>query len=193
MRALISELRVAFLATAVLLFLCCAAYPAAVWVTGGLAFPDQAGGSLVQRGDRVVGSVLLAERFEAPRYFHPRPSCAGGGYDASASGGSNLGPLSKALCDSVGERVRRYREENGLPGSTPVPADAVTASGSGLDPHISPENAALQVSRVASARGMEETTVRALVLACTQGRTFGFLGEPRVNVLELNLALDEGR
>jgi K+-transporting ATPase ATPase C chain len=134
---------------------------------------------------------LIAQNFSSPRYFHPRPSAAGqAGYDGANSGGTNLGPLSKKLAESVKQRVDAYRAENGLTPDRPVPADAVTASGSGLDPHISLENAFLQAARVAQHRGMERLAVDKLIQANTEGRGFMILGEPRVNVLKLNLSLD---
>lgn len=192
MNAWLDEIRRSLVALALLAFACCVLYPLSVWCLGQLFFPFQAQGSMLVRGEKNAGSLLLGQRFDGPRYFHPRPSAAGSGYDASASGGSNLGPLSKSLSDAVAERVMAYRAENGLPEGTPVPADAVTASGSGLDPHISPENAALQARRVAAARGVELARVQAVVEAHTERRTLGFLGEPRVNVLGVNLALERG-
>ncbi|HVV71765.1 MAG TPA: K(+)-transporting ATPase subunit C, partial [Verrucomicrobiae bacterium] len=138
----------------------------------------------------VRGSRLLGQQFSGETYFHSRPSAAGNGYDASSSGGSNLGPTSKKLSDSIAQNVADYRSQNGLSTNVPVPADAVTASGSGLDPHISPENAQLQAARVAKARGIPIETIRALIFKYTEQPAFGILGDPGVNVLELNLALD---
>jgi K+-transporting ATPase ATPase C chain len=150
----------------------------------GVIFPTQAGGSLVERDGHVIGSALIGQNFSADRYFHPRPSAtAPAPYNATSSGASQLGPTSAALLDAVKERMA------GL-GGGPVPADSVTASASGLDPHISPENAVQQIRRVAQARGLSEARVMALVAAHTEGRQLGLLGEPRVNVLRLNLALD---
>jgi K+-transporting ATPase ATPase C chain len=153
-------------------------------------FPRQAGGSLVARGDAVVGSDLIGQNFSGPGYFHPRPSAAGDGYDPAASGGTNLGPANPKLREEVRRLAEEYRESNGLPPDAAVPLDAVTRSGSGLDPHISPENAALQAPRVARERGLGEDVVRRLVAEHTEGRQLGFLGEPRVSVLALNLDLD---
>jgi K+-transporting ATPase ATPase C chain len=193
MKNWIAELRTSFLAVLALAVILCGLYPLTAWVLAHGLFPGKAEGSLITREGIVVGSSLIGQGFSSPRYFHPRPSAAGQGYDAAQSGGSNLGPLSKNLVDVVARRVAAYRAENGLPDSTPVPADAVTASGSGLDPHISVTNALLQVPRVAHARGLAGEDVRKKVEACTEGRTLGILGEPRVNVLRLNLALDAVR
>jgi K+-transporting ATPase ATPase C chain len=162
-------------------------YPLAVLGVGQALFHREAEGSLLVVDRTVVGSALLGQAFEGPEWFHGRPSAAG--YDATASGASNLGPTSPALVDNVTARVAAYRTENRLPGSTLVPVDAVTASGSGLDPHISIANAGLQVDRVARARGVEPSVVRRLVDRETDGRTLGVLGEPRVNVVALNAAL----
>jgi K+-transporting ATPase ATPase C chain len=170
------------------------AYPLATTAVGQVAFPWQANGSLVQsdgarttsRSD-AVGSSLIAQGFTGEEYFHPRPSA--GEYDTLASGGSNLGPLNPDLVAAIEERKAAVAAENGV-APADVPADAVTASGSGLDPHISPEYAAIQVARVAEARGLSVADVEAAVAAHTAGRDLGVLGEPRVNVLDLNLALD---
>lgn len=190
MRNLLTELRVAVILTVIFVALLCGVYPVAVLVLARSFFPDKANGSIVLREGTVAGSSLLGQTFTEPRYFHPRPSAAGQGYDAAASGGSNLGPLSKRLIDTVRQRVAQYRTENRLDPGTLVPADAVTASGSGLDPHISVKNALLQAPRVAQARGCELQSVIEQVRRQTEGRTFGVLGEPRVNVFLLNLALD---
>jgi len=167
------------------------AYPLAMTGAAQALFRGKADGSLISRNGAVVGSGLIGQGFAAPQYFHPRPSAAGtNGYDASASGASNLGPTNPALEKAVADRAAAYRTENGLAAGTPVPVDAVTASGSGLDPAISVANAQDQAPRVARARSMTVAQVLALVRAHTTGRALGVLGEPSVNVLELNLALD---
>ena len=168
-------------------------YPLAVTGVARIAFPSKSQGSLVREGGVVVGSRLLGQASSGPRYFQPRPSAAGTGYDATASGASNLGPSNPLLLADVRARVAAYRRLNGLAANTPVPVDAVTASASGLDPAISPANARLQAPRVARARGLSLAQVLTLVRENTHGRSLGFLGEPGVNVLELNLALDKGR
>jgi K+-transporting ATPase ATPase C chain len=190
MKAWLAEFRTSILAVAALAVVLCGTYPLGSWVLSQTLFPARANGSLVRRGGEVVGSSLIGQNFSGPAYFHPRPSEAGRGYDASRSGAGNLGPLSKDLQEKIGRRAAAYRAENGLADGAPVPADAVTASASGLDPHISPANALLQAPRVARARGLTEAAVRRLVEACVEGRTLGVLGEPRVNVLRLNLSLD---
>jgi len=188
---LLLEVKTSVLATLVLLIILCALYPLVVWGVSQVIFPHQANGSLVEAKGKIVGSRLLAQNFTGAQYFHPRPSAAGDtGFDGKSSGGSNLGPLSRKLVDQVKERVVKYRAENNLPAGTLVPADAVTASGSGLDPDISPSNAALQAARVAKARRLSEDKVRALIQEYAEGPALGFLGESGVNVLRLNLALD---
>jgi potassium-transporting ATPase KdpC subunit len=191
MKALFSEIRGAVFATLILAIVCCGLYPLVVFGISQALFRDKANGSLIVDQDGTVrGSKLLAQGFTADKYFHPRPSAAGNGYDAASSGGSNLGPTSQKLSDAIKDRVAAYRKENGLSETEPVPADAVTASGSGLDPQISLRNAELQTPRVAKARGLSEEKVRELVQQNTDGRNLGVLGDPGVNVLELNLALD---
>ncbi|HUY18891.1 MAG TPA: potassium-transporting ATPase subunit KdpC [Candidatus Binataceae bacterium] len=167
-------------------------YPLAMAGLANLLFPFQAQGSLISRGGRVVGSALIGQNFSSPRYFHGRPSAAGDkGYDASDSGGSNLGPTNRVLIASVGRRLKKIVERNPAITAAQVPVDMVTASGSGLDPEISPAAADLQVPAVAKARGLGEDQLRELVRSHTRPRWGGVLGEPGVNVLELNLALDD--
>lgn len=237
------QLKVACLMMLVMTVLTGVAYPALVTVLAQTLFRDQANGSLLSSRGQVIGSRIIGQNFTRPEYFHPRPSAAGRGYDATASGGTNLGPTSAKLFngttklddtrreivefDGLKDRIVHYTLENGIPfessrplgafrnsrgdlddvalikafndekapltfvPTTPVPADAVTASASGLDPHISPRNAELQTVRVAKARGVSVEQIQAVVAQHTQARTLGFLGEPAVNVLELNLALDE--
>jgi potassium-transporting ATPase KdpC subunit len=189
---LLQEIKTSLVTLVTLLIILCGLYPVVVWGIAQIAFPRQANGSLVARQGQVVGSALIAQNFTSPGYFHPRPSAAGDtGYDGTSSGGSNLGPLSQKLVDQVKDRTAAYRAENHLAPDVPIPADAVTASGSGLDPHISLKNAALQTPRVAAARGINLDRIKRLIETCTDVPDVGFLGEPRVNVLRLNLALDE--
>jgi K+-transporting ATPase ATPase C chain len=173
--------------------LLCGIYPALVWAVAQGLFHSQANGSLVSVKGQVIGSSLLAQRFAGPGYFHPRPSAAGDGYDAVNSGGSNLGPTSQKLIDAVKERIAAYRAENTLAPGVLIPADAVTASGSGLDPHISLRNALLQAERVAKSRGINEAVIQKKIAAYTEGRDLMIFGEPRINVLMLNLDLDRKR
>jgi K+-transporting ATPase ATPase C chain len=170
----------------------CGLYPLVVYGVAKVVFPYQANGSLlVDKTGAVRGSALLAQNFSGEQYFHPRPSAAGNnGYDPTSSGGSNLGPTSSNLVANITGNIASYRSDNGMATNAAVPADAVTESASGLDPHISLANAALQVPRVAKVRGMTEAQVRALVAQNTSGRDFGVFGEPRVNVMTLNFALD---
>lgn len=163
-------------------------YPLAVTAIAQVAFPNQANGSLILKNGQVVGSKLIGQSFSADKYFHPRPSAAGTSYDPMASGGSNLGPTNQALISRVHDDVAKLQQER--PGEL-VPADMVTTSASGLDPDISPANAEFQIPRVAKARGMSSDALRQIVARHTQGRQYGLFGEPRVNVLDLNLDLDE--
>jgi K+-transporting ATPase ATPase C chain len=191
------QLITGFLMTVAMIVLLGVVYPFVVTGVAQVAFQHQADGSLITgTNGRVVGSALIGQNFTDnagnpdARYFQPRPSAAGAGYDGLKSGSSNLGPSNVSLLRSVADRVRAYRTFNRLPAGAPVPVDAVTASGSGLDPHISVRNAEFQVARVAAARGLSPSKVRAVVAAHTEDRPIGFLGETVVNVLELNLALD---
>ena len=192
MKSFFLEFKTSVLLTLVLAILLCGAYPLVVWAGAQALFPKQANGSLIVDKDGTVrGSTLLAQNFSSDRYFQPRPSAAGTGYDAANSSGTNLGPTSKKLADSIAAAVAAYRKTNGLPDTAEVPADAVTSSASGLDPHISLANAQLQAVRVAKVRGLPLERVQALVAACTDDRSLGVFGEAGVNVLRLNLALDE--
>jgi len=190
MKNLITQLRISLMATLSLAAILCGIYPLVVWLLAQGLFPANANGSLVMGNEKILGSSLISQGFTGPKYFHPRPSAAGHGYDATSSGGSNLGPLSKRLVETVRQRVDEYRSENNLPRDAAVPADAITASASGLDPHISVKNALIQAPRVAKARGLSEDLVLKQIKLHTEGRDLGILGEPRVNVLMLNLALD---
>ncbi len=168
-------------------------YPLAITGVSQLAFSSKANGSLVRRDGVAVGSRLIGQDFSSPTYFHPRPSAAGDGYDGTSSGPSNLGPSNPDLIEDVGMRIAAYRDENLLGADAPVPVEAVTSSASGLDPHISPADARIQAARVARERDMALGDVLDLVAEHTDGRLLGFLGEPGVNVLELNLALDQSK
>jgi K+-transporting ATPase ATPase C chain len=190
MKNVIGEIRISLMATATLAIILCGIYPLTVWLLAQGLFPSKANGSLVVRSGRTIGSALLSQGFTDPKYFHPRPSAAGDGYDAMHSGGSNLGPTSKKLIDMVRKRVDEYRKENHLAPEVLVPADAVTASASGLDPHISLKNALLQAPRVAGVRGLREEVILKEIKIHTEARDLGIFGEPGVNVLMLNLALD---
>ena len=191
MKEFFSHIRGAVMSTLVLAVVCCGIYPLIVFGIGQLAFSDKANGSLIVSKDGTIhGSRLLGQNFTQEKYFHPRPSAAGNGYDAANSGGSNLGPTSQKLNDAIKDRIAAYQNENNLATNTPVPADAVTASGSGLDPHISPRNAELQAPRVAKARSLSIDKIKELIRANTDSANLGIFGEPGVNVLTLNLALD---
>jgi len=191
MRALIRQLRPAILTMVMFTLICGVAYPLLSTAIGRVAFHQKADGSLIRRNGVVVGSELIGQTFADPKYFQSRPSAAGGGYDGTASSGSNLGPTNPDLLDAVQRRVIDYRAANGLAADAPVPVDAVTASGSGLDPHISVANAQIQAARVAQVRGVAVDVVLGLVKQYTDNRSLAVLGEPGVNVLRLNLALDD--
>jgi len=201
------QLRAAIVSVLVITVLTGFLFPAVITVIAKAAFSKQANGSLIEQNGKVVGSELIGQNFTAPGYFHPRPSAAGNGYDATASGGTNLGPTSDKLIngihkklpngkddpgnfDGIKDLAAAYRSENGLPADALIPADAATRSASGLDPEISPANAALQVPRVAKARGLTEDAVKKIVADNSAERQLGILGEPRVNVLRANIALD---
>jgi K+-transporting ATPase ATPase C chain len=204
---MLKQLRPAIMSVLAFTILCGFVFPFVITAIAQAAFRHQTNGSLIEQNGKVIGSELIAQGFTKPEYFHPRPSAAGSGYDATSSGGTNLGPTSDKLIngihkklpngkddpsnfDGIKDLAAAYRKENNLTADAPVPADAVTRSASGLDPHISPANAALQAPRVAQARHMTTDAVMATVREHTEGRQLGFLGEPRVNVLMLNLALD---
>ena len=193
MNTIVKETTTAILATLLFAIVLCGIYPVIIWGASQLLFPHQANGSLIEGSDRkIVGSEWLGQNFTGAKYFHPRPSSAGTGYDAANSSGSNLGPTSQKLIDAVKQRVADYRTENGLAADAFVSGDAVTASGSGLDPHISPKNAtALQAPRVAKERGLSLDDVKSEIAKATARPSLGILGEAGVNVLKLNLALDE--
>ncbi|HYY26894.1 MAG TPA: K(+)-transporting ATPase subunit C [Chthoniobacterales bacterium] len=190
MKTFFKELWISILVTIVLCIVVSGIYPVLIWAIGQLCFPYQANGSLIESDGKIVGSALLAQGFSGEKYFHPRPSAAGTGYDPLNSGGSNLGPTSQKLIDRIKAKIAEYRQENGLSPKVLIPADAVTASGSGLDPHISLQNAALQIPRVARARGLSEDAVREAVAKATDGPVLGLGGDAGVNVLKLNVALD---
>ena len=192
MKAFLTEIRGAVMATVMLTIVCCGIYPLVVFGIGQTLFHNQANGSLlIDITGSVRGSRLLGQQFTSEKYFQSRPSAAGNGYDATSSGGSNLGPTSSNLVATITQRIADYRAQNNLGTNAPVPADAVTASGSGLDPHISVANAGLQMPRVARVRNLPSEKVQSLVRANTDPAGFGILGEPGVNVLALNLALDQ--
>jgi len=187
------ELKTALVAMVAFAVIVSGIYPVMVWGIAQVFFPFEANGSLIEQDGVIIGSRLLGQSFTGAHYFHPRPSSAGSGYDALASGGSNYGPLAGKLADALRQRAVKYRTDNAIPASMAIPADAVTASASGLDPHISVENARLQAGRVARERSLSEEVVRQKIAANIQGRELGILGEPRVNVLLLNLDLDGRR
>jgi len=194
MKNLFSEFRAAVMVTVAMAVVCCGAYPLVVFGISQALFHDQANGSLIVAKDgTVLGSRLIGQQFSTDKYFNSRPSDAGANgmsYDPTSSGGSNLGPTSQKLSDTIKQNIASYRTQNNLDTNTPIPADAVTASASGLDPHISLRNAELQLPRVAKARSLSEDKVRELIKENTDPASLGFLGEPGVNVLALNVALD---
>ena len=192
MKNILSEIRPAIVSTLVFAVVCCGLYPLAVTGISKIAFADKANGSLIiDKNGTITGSELLGQNFSGEGYFHPRPSAAGAnGYDAASSSGSNLGPTSQKLANQLKERIAAYRTTNGLAGSQLIPADAVTASASGLDPHISTANAALQTARIAKARAVAPEKVKELIAANTDKASLGLLGEEGVNVLKLNIALN---
>ena len=204
---MLSEIKPAIMITLILTVITGLIYPIAITGISQVLFKDQANGSLLVVNGKVIGSSLIGQNFAAPNYFHPRPSAAGSGYDAANSGATNLGPLSDKLVNGIHKKLpdgkddpgnfdglkdlaKAYRAENALADTVLLPTDAITRSASGLDPHISPANAAFQIDRVAKARKLDRSAIEKIVAEHTEGRTFAFLGEPRVNVLELNLALD---
>lgn len=191
MKALFSEIRGALVSTLLFALICCGLYPLVVYGVAQVFFTDKANGSLITDADGTIrGSKLIGQGFTGEKYFHPRPSAAGNGYDAANSSGSNLGPTSQKLNDTIKDRIAAYRQENGLKAEDSVPADAVTASGSGLDPHISVRNAELQVARVAKARDISVETIHSFITESTEQADFGIFGDNGVNVLTLNRKLD---
>ncbi len=191
MRTLFRDIKTSIIATLFFAVILGGLYPFGVWVVGRLLFPHQTNGSLITNNKgEVIGSELIGQQFISPKYFHPRPSTAGNGYNAIASGGSNLGPTSQKLAGLIKQRVADYRKENNLDLSVKIPADAVTASASGLDQEISVANAAIQATHVAQARKIEVSKVNELVAKHIEKRDLGVLGEPGVNVLSLNIDLD---
>ncbi len=189
-KSLLVEIRTSIVALVSLVILTGAIYPLLVWAIGQISFQRQANGSIITKNEKPVGSVLIAQKFKDPGYFFPRPSSAGDGYDASNSSGSNLGPTSQKLMDLVSARADSYRRENGLGPEFAIPIDAVTASGSGLDPDISLENALIQAKRVARSRAIDEEKVVGLVRKLSAGPELWLFGQQRVNVLEINLTMD---
>jgi K+-transporting ATPase ATPase C chain len=187
------ELRAAVMATLALSLLLCVFYPLAVWSIAQIFFPWKANGSMIHGPKGPIGSVLISQSFTGPGFFHPRPSAAGSGHDPLSSGGSNLGPLSKTQFERVKARIESFRRENRLGREVPIPVDAVTASASGLDPHISVENTLLQSLRIAESREIPKGKIVELIARCTESRQLGILGGKRVNVLLLNLELEKLR
>ncbi len=189
---MLKEIKKSAIILGVMTAVCGAAYPAVVTLFANVAFGGKAEGSLIHEGKTLVASSLIGQNFSKNGYFHPRPSAAGEkGYDGASSGGSNLGYTSQKLYDSVKERVAKYRELNALEADEKVPMDAVTASASGLDPHISPKNALLQIKRVAKSRGVDKSEIERIVRTTIEGKVFGIIGEEKVNVVKLNLRLDK--
>jgi K+-transporting ATPase ATPase C chain len=192
MKEFLQQIKVSVIATIVFAVVLCGIYPLLVWAFGQAIFPFQANGSLITNSQgQVIGSELIGQNFTGLQYFEPRPSYAGAGYDPTASGGSNLGPTSQKLVTNIQLAIAAYRTENNLSTSTPVPADAVTGSGSGLDPEISLANAAIQAPTVAKARNISLADIQALINQNIDGRSLGIFGEPGVNVLMLNIVLDQ--
>jgi K+-transporting ATPase ATPase C chain len=193
MKNILIEFRRSLVATLFFAVILCVVYPLIVFAASQLLFPKQANGTLlVDKSGVVRGSAWLAQNFTGAQYFHPRPSAAGAnGFDATSSSGSNLGPTSSNLVNNLTQNIANYRAENNLATNAPIPADAVTESASGLDPHITPANAEIQIARVAKARGISEEQLRKLVQQNTSGRDLGLFGEPRVNLMTLNFALDQ--
>jgi len=189
MKDFTDEFKRAVMAVILLAIVLCAIYPLAVWGVGKLFFPEKAGGSLLKNEKGIVGSVLIGQPFTSPTYFHSRPSAVAYAGSEAISGGSNLGPLSKELIGQATTRLKNFRMENGLPASFPVPVDAITASASGLDPHITPTNAFAQAARVARARGWGKERVMRMIQYAMEGKQLMIFGEKRVNVLQLNLAM----
>ena len=192
MKTILIDIKNTIIASIIFTVLCCAIYPVVVWGIGQVLFSHQANGSLIVSKDgKILGSELLGQQFTSDKYFNSRPSAAGTGYDATNSGGTNLGPTSQKLNDSIKAAIDAYRKQNNLPADALVPADAVTSSASGLDPHISVANAQIQLPRVAKARNLDAAQVQELVEKYTDKPFLGVIGEPGVNVLKLNLALDD--
>jgi potassium-transporting ATPase KdpC subunit len=192
MKEILQQLKLSIVATIVFAVVCCGIYPLVVWAFGQALFPFQANGSLIANNQgQIIGSELIGQTFTGPQYFNSRPSYAGAGYDPTASGGSNLGPTSQKLATNIETAIAAYRTQNDLSSSTPVPADAVTGSASGLDPEISLANAAVQAPIVAKARNTSLANIQTLINESIDGRSLGIFGEPGVNVLMLNIALDQ--